>query len=222
MMDHEDVRFIIVDDHPISREGFATIINQEKGFSVVAEAGSAEEALEICREKQLDFAIVDISLEGMDGIQLIKQLKKDRPDLKVLVVSMYDEMIYAERALEAGARGYLMKKEASKKVIEAIHAVLEDRVFVSESMQQRFIGEISKKKSRKGTGSSIDKLSDREFEIFMLIGKGDGPVQIAEKLGLSVKTVQTYRGNMKLKLMLKTTAELRKFSIQWIKLHNIE
>jgi DNA-binding NarL/FixJ family response regulator len=221
-MENQTVYFMIVDDHPISREGFSTIINQEQGYSVIAEAGSAEEALARCKENNIDFAIVDISLEGMDGIQLIKILRKEFPKMNILVVSMYDELIYAERALEAGARGYLMKKEASKKVIEAIRAVLDGRIFVSEPMQQRFIGELSKKKIKKEANSPIEKLSDREFEIFVLMGKGDGPVQIATKLGLSVKTVQTYRGNMKQKLVLPSTAELRKFAIQWIKVNNIE
>jgi DNA-binding NarL/FixJ family response regulator len=211
----KDITFLIIDDHPLFRAGLKQLINQEKGFNVIAEAGDAEEALDIITQKVPDFAIVDISLKGMNGLELIKILNSKYSQLIILVVSMHDEALYAERALKAGARGYIMKQEASKKVLTAIHQLLDGKVYISEAMHDKMLMGMIKGKSEL-ENNPIDKLSDREFEVFLLIGKGLGPIQIAEELNLSVKTVETYRAHIKTKLMLENAAELRKHAIKWI------
>ncbi len=214
-----DVRFIIVDDHPISREGFATLINQEQGFAVVAEAGSAEEALALLPTVSVDFIVVDISLRGINGIQLIRKIKSAYPSIYVLVVSMHDEALYAERALDAGANGYIMKEVASMKVLDAIKTVLSGNVYLSDSMRERILSEPSNKKDGKAVRRPEieERLSDREFEIFELIGRGFGPSQIAQELSMSVKTVETHRNNLKMKFNLASAAELREYAIRWFK-----
>jgi DNA-binding NarL/FixJ family response regulator len=211
----KDITFLIIDDHPLFRAGLKQLINQEKGFNVIAEAGDAEEALDKIAQNVPDFAIVDISLKGMNGLELIKVLNSKYPQLVILVVSMHDEALYAERALKAGARGYIMKQEASKKVLTAIHQLLDGKVYISEAMHDKMLMGMIKGKSEL-ENNPIDKLSDREFEVFLLIGKGLGPIQIAEELNLSVKTVETYRAHIKTKLMLENAAELRKHAIKWI------
>jgi DNA-binding NarL/FixJ family response regulator len=211
----KETRFLIIDDHPLFRAGLKQLINQEKGFTVIAEAGDAEEALDLVSQEVPDFAIVDISLKGMNGLELIKIMNSKYPNLLILVVSMHDEALYAERALKAGARGYIMKQEASKKVLTAIHQLLDGKVYISEAMHDKMLMGMIKGKSEL-ENNPIDKLSDREFEVFLLIGKGLGPIQIAEELNLSVKTVETYRAHIKTKLMLENAAELRKHAIKWI------
>lgn len=211
----KETRFLIIDDHPLFRAGLKQLINQEKGFTVIAEAGDAEEALDLINQQVPDFAIVDISLQGMNGLELIKVVNSKHPNLLILVVSMHDEALYAERALKAGARGYIMKQEASKKVLIAIHQLLDGKVYISEAMHDKMLMGMIKGKSEL-ENNPIDKLSDREFEVFLLIGKGLGPIQVAEELNLSVKTVETYRAHIKTKLMLENAAELRKHAIKWI------
>lgn len=216
----KETRFLIIDDHPLFRAGLKQLIDQEKGFTVIAEAGDAEEALNLINQQVPDFAIVDISLKGMNGLELIKVLNSKYPNLLILVVSMHDEALYAERALKAGARGYIMKQEASKKVLTAIHQLLDGKVYISEAMHDKMLMGMIKGKSEL-ENNPIDKLSDREFEVFLLIGKGFGPIQIAEELNLSVKTVETYRAHIKTKLMLENAAELRKHAIKWIQSQKI-
>ncbi|MBN2736739.1 MAG: response regulator transcription factor [Spirochaetales bacterium] len=211
----KEITFIIIDDHPLFRAGLIQLINGERNFKVVAEAGSAQEALDSFNEIVPDFAIVDISLQGMNGLELIKLLNSKYPQLVILVVSMHDEALYAERALKAGARGYIMKQQASKKVLTAIQQLLEGKVYISENMHERVLMGMIKGKNEL-ENNPIDKLSDREFEVFLLIGRGLGPIQIAEELNLSVKTVETYRAHIKTKLMLENAAELRKHAIKWI------
>ncbi|MBN1699689.1 MAG: response regulator transcription factor [Spirochaetales bacterium] len=214
-MKKKETTFIIIDDHPLFRAGLKQLINQEKDFSVIEEAGDAEEALNLIITNVPDFALVDISLRGMNGLELIKVLNSKYPGLIILVISMHDEALYAERALKAGARGYIMKQEASKKVLTAIHQLLDGKVYISEAMHDKMLMGMIKGKSEL-ENNPIDKLSDREFEVFLLIGKGLGPIQIAEELNLSVKTVETYRAHIKTKLMLDNAAELRKHAIKWI------
>jgi DNA-binding NarL/FixJ family response regulator len=207
-------RFLVIDDHPISREGLVYLINNERDFTVIAEASSAEEALSIIEEKEVDFALVDISLKGINGLQLIRKLKNGYPKIKILVVSMHDEALYGERAIDTGADGYIMKEETSNKVLKAIRHILAGNIYVSEAMEQRVM--LGMMKKRQSPGSSIvDKLSDREFEIFQLIAKGMGPALIAKKLNMSVKTVETHRNNIKIKFNLSTAYELREFAINW-------
>ncbi|MBN1698295.1 MAG: response regulator transcription factor [Spirochaetales bacterium] len=208
------IKFIVIDDHPISREGLVYLINNEKDFSVVAEASSAEEALKIIKDREVDFALVDISLKGINGLQLIRKLTHAYPNLKILVVSMHDETLYGERAIDTGADGYIMKEETSHKVLKAIRQILSGNIYVSDAMKQRVSLGIMKKKQTLGS-SIVDKLSDREFEIFQLIAKGMGPALIAKKLNMSVKTVETHRNNIKIKFNLSTAYELREFAINW-------
>jgi DNA-binding NarL/FixJ family response regulator len=214
-MKKKDVSFIIIDDHPLFRAGLLQLINQEKDFSVTQEANDAQEALEKIEANATDFAIVDISLKEMNGLELIKVLNSKYPEMLILVVSMHDEGLYAERSLKAGARGYIMKQEASKKVLTAIRQILEGKIYVSEKLHDKMLMGMVKGKSELDN-NPIDKLSDREFEVFLLIGKGLGPIQIATELNLSVKTVETYRAHIKTKLMLDNASELRKHAIKWI------
>jgi DNA-binding NarL/FixJ family response regulator len=205
----------IVDDHPIVRKGLTQLINQENDLIVCGEAESANSALEILKKLKPDLAIVDISLQGVDGIELIKTMKIRHGSLPVLVVSMHDESVFAERALRAGARGYIMKQEAIEMMMEAIRRVLKGDLYisgrVSENIVKRFIDgktEIS--------SSPIEALSDRELEVFQLIGQGYGTSLIAKELHLSVKTVESYRANIKEKLKLKNAAELMKHAVHWV------
>ncbi|MBN2441241.1 MAG: response regulator transcription factor [Spirochaetales bacterium] len=211
----KEIKFILVDDHPISREGLVYLINDTEDFSIVAEASSAEEALEIMEQKEVDFAVVDISLKGISGLQLIRKLKNKYPKLYILVVSMHDETLYAKRALDTGAHGYIMKEEASNEVLNAIRQILAGKIYLSEAMKSRMMIGISKK--RYTTSSIVDKLSDREFEIFQLIARGMGPALIAKKLNVSVKTIETHRNNIKIKFDLSNAFELREFAINWFK-----
>ncbi|MBN2532714.1 MAG: response regulator transcription factor [Spirochaetales bacterium] len=215
-MAKKQVRFILVDDHPISREGLVYLINDANEYSVIAEASNAEEALEIVDKKEVDFAVIDISLKGMSGLQLIRKLKNKYPELYILVVSMHDETLYAERALDTGADGYIMKEEASNEVLKAIRQILSGKIYLSDVMQKRMMMGMMKKR-RSAISSIVDKLSDREFEIFQLIAKGMGPALIAKKLNVSVKTVETHRNNIKIKFNLSTAFELREFAINWFK-----
>lgn len=215
-MTKKQVRFLLVDDHPISREGLVYLINDANEFSVIAEASNAEEALEIMEKKEVDFAVIDISLKGMSGLQLIRKLKSKYTELYILVVSMHDETLYAERALETGADGYIMKEEASNEVLKAIRQILSGKIYLSDVMQKRMMMGMMKKR-RSAISSITDKLSDREFEIFQLIARGMGPALIAKKLNVSAKTIETHRNNIKIKFNLSTAFELREFAINWFK-----
>jgi DNA-binding NarL/FixJ family response regulator len=208
-------RILIVDDHPILRKGLSMLINQEPDLVVDGEAEDARKAMEMIETGRPDMIIVDISLPGVDGVELLKNIKLRYPDLPALVVSMHDESLFAERALRAGARGYIMKQEAVEKVLTGIRSVLAGEIFVSNRLTTRIV----EKFFDGGTGSEnspLDSLSDREFTVFQLIGQGFGTRQIAEKLHLSVKTVESYRSHIKDKLRLESGTDLLKYAIQWI------
>jgi len=215
-MEKQTIKFILVDDHPISREGLVYLINEANEYSVVAEASSAEVALDIMEKEDIDFAVIDISLKGMSGLQLIRKLKNKYPGIYILVVSMHDETLYAERALDTGADGYIMKEEASNNILKAIKQILSGKIYLSDVMQKRMLSGMMKKR-RSDISSVVDKLSDREFEIFRLIARGMGPALIAKKLNVSVKTIETHRNNIKIKFNLSTAFELREFAINWFK-----
>jgi DNA-binding NarL/FixJ family response regulator len=208
-------RVIIVDDHPIVRQGLAQLINQEADLEVCGQAEDAHEAMHAIRELAPDLVIVDISLKDTSGMELIKDLKGQSPQLPVLTLSMHDEAVYGERALRAGARGYIMKQEATEKVVTAIRRVLAGEVYVSDGMAahmvNRFVGG-----SGRGAGASVDSLSNRELEVFRFIGEGYSTREMAEKLHLSVKTIETYRAHIKEKLNLQDASELRRAAIQWV------
>ena len=215
-MKKEKIKFIIIDDHPVFREGLGQLINQDEELLLIAEAGNAQEAFEQFENKEIDFAIVDISLKGMDGIELIKCLKSKYSKLLILVVSMHDESIYAVRALKAGAQGYIMKQETSKKFIIAIKKVLSGKIYLSDEMQEKMF-QIAIYKEKDDSKSSIENLSDREFQVFQLIGNGLGVGEISKELNISIKTVESYRSKLKEKLMLKDANELRKQAINWFR-----
>jgi DNA-binding NarL/FixJ family response regulator len=208
-------RVLLVDDHPIVRRGLAELIDQEPGFSVCGEAQNAQEALDSVAALQPDLAVVDVSLQGTSGIELIKDVKIRYPDMLVLVLSMHDETLYAERVLRAGARGYVMKEEATEKLMTAIRKVLSGQIYLSEKMAARALSKFIHG-ARDTNGSPLECLSDRELQVFELIGRGRGTRQIAETLHLSVKTIESHREHIKSKLNLTRSTELMQHAIQWV------
>jgi DNA-binding NarL/FixJ family response regulator len=207
-------RLLIVDDHPMMRTGLAQLIGNEPDLKVVAEADNARQALAVVEKNNFDLALLDISLPDKNGLELIKDLRAVRPGLMILVVSMHDEMIYAERVLRAGGRGYIMKQEGGEKFLRAIRQVLAGQIYVSEKMSSRIL-EIFSGRPTETSSSPVQKLSDREFEVFQLIGQGIGTRDIAEQLHLSVKTVEVHRANIKKKLDLKTAPDLVRQAVRW-------
>ncbi len=211
-------KVLIVDDHPILRKGLTLLINQEPDLFVCAEAENAQMALESLDNVVPDMAIVDISLPGIDGIELIKELRLRHKEMPVLVVSMHDEALYAERSLRAGARGYIMKQEALEKVLVAIRKVLEGEIFVSERITTKMLEKFVSVEGLSQAASPIDLLSNRELTVFRLIGQGHKTRQIAERLHLSIKTVESYRAHIKEKLKLGDGTDLLKYAIQWVQI----
>jgi DNA-binding NarL/FixJ family response regulator len=205
-------KFIVVDDHPLYRQGVATLIAQELRLDKAGEAGSIAEALALLEKARPRIAIVDISLQGQSGLELVRTIKSDFPETSVLVVSMHEENLYGERALKAGARGYVMKHENPSALLEAVREVLEGRIAVSEELRERMLEGIV---GGKADADPVERLSDRELEVFTLIGRGCGAAEIAERLSLSVKTVNAYRDHIKEKLGLPSAADLRKYAVEW-------
>jgi DNA-binding NarL/FixJ family response regulator len=207
-------RILVVDDHPIVRQGLALLINREPDLVVCGEAEEAMGALHVLASARPDVLIVDISLNGPDGLDLLKTIRTTHPTLPVLILSMHDESIYAERALRAGANGYIMKQEATEKVLVAVRRILSGEVYVSDRIANKML-----KHYITGSGtlrnSSIADLSDRELEVFRLIGEGHGTRQIAEELHISIKTVESYQAHIKEKLSLRSARELMQHAIQW-------
>jgi DNA-binding NarL/FixJ family response regulator len=207
-------RILVVDDHPIMREGLARVIEETGLFTVYAQAGSTRRALELIEADQPDLVIVDITLPGENGIDLIKDLKLRHPKLPVLVHSMHDEQIYAHRSLSAGGRGYLMKNEPPAKLLQAITQVLAGEIYLSEPMTRQMLHCIADTSSTQGA-SPVARLSDRELQVFNLIGRGQRTRQIAHELHLSNKTVQTNCDHLKEILRLKDSTSLVRFAVQW-------
>lgn len=208
-------RILIVDDHPIVRQGLAELVNHEDDLEVCGQAEDSYEALRAIRELNPNLVVVDISLKETSGLELIKDIHSQQPDLLVLALSMHDETLYAERALRAGAMGYIMKQEATENVIAAIRKILGGEIYVSDRMASRMVRKLVAGQSEP-TASPVDCLSDRELEVFHLIGKGHGTRQISERLHLSVKTIETYRAHIKDKLNLADAAELLQYAIRWL------
>lgn len=209
-------RIVLVDDHPVTREGVRILIDQEADLTVCGQADSAPAALQLIQKLKPDLAVVDITLKTTSGIELLKNVRALLPDLPVLIMSMHDESLYAERALRAGAKGYIMKHEASDRILVAIRSVLEGDLYLSERMKEKMLHRLVR--SRKDeVVFTIDTLSDREMEVFQLIGNGFGTRQIADKLNLSVKTIDSYREHLKLKLRLEKGADLVRHAIQWVR-----
>ncbi len=208
-------KILLVDDHPLMRKGLALTLNSEADLDVVAQAESAEEALDAFEKTMPDLVVVDISLPGMSGLELVKHLLALKPDVAVLVVSRHDEALYAERAIRAGARGYVMKLEAGEVIVKAVRRVLNGGVYVSEEINERLLVGMATGRSSM-TESPLEVLSDRELEVFELTGRGLGTRDIAERLHLSVKTVESYRARIKNKLNLNTATELMQHAVQWV------
>lgn len=206
-------KILLVDDHPILRQGLAQMINEEKELMVVGQFEEASKALDAVIALKPDAAIVDISLKGSSGIELLKNIKVQYPKLLVLVLSMHDESLYAERALRAGASGYIMKQEATDQVLVALRKVLNGEIYLSEKMSSKLMHQLVSGRAT-DAGSLMERLSDRELEIFGLIGEGRGTRQIAEQLHLSVKTIESHRAHIKEKLNLKNATELVHRAIQ--------
>ena len=211
----EAKRIVIVDDHPLFRKGLEQLIQSEDSFAVCGEANNAPEAMDVIRKLNPDLAIVDLSLPGANGIELIKNIRAEFSKLPILVLSMHDESLYALRALRAGAEGYVMKHEAMANVIQAIREVFNGRPYLSPAMAAQVITKFAHRQAE-GEADAVERLSDRELEILELIGKGNDVRQIAKVLHLSPKTVETHRSHIKDKLDLKNSREVARFALQWL------
>jgi len=207
-------RVFVVDDHPIVRQGLALLINREPDLVVCGEAEEAHAALTAIADLRPDIIIVDISLQGPDGIDLVKAIRTKHACVPVLVLSMHDESIYAERALRAGANGYIMKQEATERVLVAIRRLLKGEVYLSDRAASRVVNQYVRRAAA-ANPSPLSDLSDRELEVFRLIGQGHGTREIADRLHLSVKTVETYQMHIKEKLALRNARELVQHAIEW-------
>lgn len=206
-------RILIVDDHPLVRQGMVTLIEQEPGLAVCAQTGAMGEAMALAREHRPDLAIVDLSLADGNGLSLVRRMRVSLPMVRVLVCSMHDEALFAHRAMKAGAGGYIGKEQATTRVVDAIRHVLSGGVWVNSDV----VGPMPYNRAPlSGNTETINLLSNRELEVFSLIGTGLGPSKIAEQLHLSVKTIETHRENIKKKLNLRTGWELSREAIQWV------
>jgi DNA-binding NarL/FixJ family response regulator len=207
---------ILVDDHPMLRRGIAELINGEKDLEVLAEAGSAAEVYELFSKHHPAMLVIDVSLEGENGIELMQQLSYKDPNVKMLAYSMHDEQLYAERALRAGAKGYVMKHHPPEVFLDAVRDVLKGRVYLSETMSGRLLGKLVGAGANATVSKSpIESLSNRELEVLQHMGRGLTTAQIADKLTLSIKTIETYREHLKHKLNVQTGPELLRYAIEW-------
>jgi len=212
------IRIAIVDDHPIVRSGLAAILSRHPNLQIVGEAEDVRGGIELADAHQPDVMIVDLGLRSGSGLDLVRDVKARHPAIGILVVSMYDDSLFAERAIRAGARGYVNKQEAGKSVVTAIHAIVEGKVYLSPEISSRVVQQLTVG-HHSASEDPIESLSDRELGVFMLIGKGQTTVQIAETLDISVKTVETYRQRIKEKLMLQSATELVRTAICWVMEH---
>jgi DNA-binding NarL/FixJ family response regulator len=208
-------RILIVDDHPMMREGLAQLIGGQQDMTVCGEAGNAQEALEMVRLLQPNLVLADITLPGRNGLELIKDIQALEASVAVLVISMHDEALYAERVLRAGGRGYVMKQEGGKRIMEAIRQVAAGKIFVSDKMSARILEIFSGRRTEAGA-SPVENLTDREFEVFQLIGQGMETKELARELHVSPKTIEVHRANIKAKLKVKSMAELIRYAVRWV------
>ena len=218
----EKARVLLVDDHPIMRQGLANVLNQQTHLVVCGEASDSVEALALADRLQPDLALVDLSLRQGDGIELLKDLRVRQPQMLTLVLSMHDEALYAERALRAGARGYVMKQEKIERLLLAISRVLTGAIYVSDQVAAHAVARLAggangstTQDTPKTTDAYVERLTDRELQVFRLIGRGLGTRLIAETLHLSRKTIESHREHIKTKLALKDGSELIQRAIQW-------
>ena len=208
-------RILIVDDHPLMRKGLALTLSAETDLEIVGQAADAEEALSVFDKLNPDLVLIDVSLPGMSGLELLKHLLALHPDLLTLVVSRHDEALYAERAVRAGAKGYVMKLEAGDDIVQAVRHVIRGGIYMSEELKDRLLfgAAVGRKAPLQ---SPLEVLSDRELEVFEMTGRGLPTREIAERLHLSVKTVESYRARIKQKLNIETGTELLQQAVQWV------
>src|SRR5215510_3881056 len=212
----EHTRVFIVDDHPIVRQGLAQMLQQEADLTVCGEAEDAQQALQAIAELHPDLVLVDLSLKGGSGLALVRALKARQSTVPVLVVSMHDESLYVERVIRAGARGYIMKQEATDTMMGAIRRVLRGEIYVSDKMMTKLLGRLLPGDSPDTPTSILERLSNRELEVFRLIGEGHSTRHIAAVLHVSIKTVESHRAHIKEKLQLNDTTELVRYAMQWV------
>ena len=209
------VRIMVADDHPMTRAGVVQLISEQSDMQVCSQAGSPAEILAAIARETPELLLTDMTMPGRSGIELIKDLLVLHPELPILVLSMHDETVYAERALRAGAKGYIMKEAGGEKLLAAIRRVLDGQVYLSDEMSVKIVNNLSGSKPR-SSHSAIEKLTDREFEVFQMIGQGKGTHDIAEQLHLSPKTVDVHRGHIKKKLELKDATSLVRHALRWV------
>jgi DNA-binding NarL/FixJ family response regulator len=212
-------RFLVVDDHPVFRQGLVALIESVPEYEVAVEAGSAEEALAKLESAAPDIALVDISLVRKSGLDLASSIHAAHREVKVLIVSMHDEIIYAARALKAGAQGYVMKQEPASVMLEAIRTVLAGEIYLSGAMRERLVESADDQEDTTEL-VSVDRLTNRELEVLELTGQGYGAGEIAERLNLSVRTVNAHRDHLKEKLQMDGAGDLRRFAVKWVQSRN--
>jgi DNA-binding NarL/FixJ family response regulator len=210
-------RVLIVDDHPIFRAGLTGLVNLEAELTVCGEANDAKQAMQALEKLHPDLVLLDMSLPGKGGLELLKDIRAIAPQTPVLIISMHDETLYAERVIKAGGRGYIMKQEGPEKIVQAVRKVLSGGISVSERIAAQILDAMSGGKSGKsGTSSSVSTLTDREFEVYRLLGQGKEPHEIARTLHLSIKTVDTHRAHIRQKLGLRNATELIHHATRWV------
>jgi DNA-binding NarL/FixJ family response regulator len=214
-------RVLLIDDHPFMRAGLAQLINAQPDLTVCGEAGNPAEAFQSLAKIKPELVLSDLTMPGRSGLEFIKDLKAALPELTVLVVSMHDEVVFAERALRAGARGYIMKEAGGENLLAAIRQVLRGEVYVSPKMSSQILNNLSARRPR-GSRSPIEQLTDREFEVFQLIGQGKSTRDIAEQLHLSSKTVDVHRSHIKEKLELRDATALIRHAVRWVETQTVE
>lgn len=207
-------RILLIDDHPIMRHGLAQLLRMEEGLEICGEAGSAREGIEVIPKVLPDLVILDLTLPDKHGLELLKDIQALHPGLRCLVLSMHDEALYAERAMRAGARGYIMKEVAADHLVTAVRKILAGGIFLSEAISARMIEQLSSTRSRGGP-AGIETLTDRELEVLGMIGSGTATKLIAEKLGISARTVEAHRAHIKEKLAITDGAALVRYAVQW-------
>jgi DNA-binding NarL/FixJ family response regulator len=208
------IRVLVVDDHPAIREALGNMLQSKTDLALVGEAASAGEAMKVIEKAKPDVAVVDIALEDVHGLDLVQNIRTQYPDVQIVVFSMYDELAYAERAIRAGAFGYVMKSESTARVLEAIRSVARGEIYLSRRMASRILSKVVKGREHK-LGFAMDELTDREMAVFQMLGQGYSMHDITERLHLSRKTVETYRRRAKEKLGFETVAELLQYAVQW-------
>lgn len=211
-------KVLLVEDHPMFRDHLAQLINRDLGMSVCGETDNIRDALRLVQDTQPDIAIVDITLRGSSGLELLKDIKAQGLPVNVLVLSMHDEELYAERSLRAGAKGYITKNEASTEVLKAIRCVMQGEVYASKQMTAKLLDRLTQRRAQPVL-EGLETLADRELEVFQMLGRGKSTRQIAQTLGLGESTVETYRARIKEKLQLRSAAELYLRAGQWVRDH---